>query len=147
MLDSLLGATPFDPPKYMVDNLTADYLERLGEEDPDKPTREAAREMAARKVREFLLLRALAIRERLQITPEELEAERSPEESVSSVLDRLRNRKALELLLSGATIIERAPSGDNPDANGDGENPEPDGAWSWVQVPQEQQAAVNGGEE
>jgi trigger factor len=147
VLNSLLDATPFDPPKYMVDNLSADYLERLGEEDPDKPTREAAREMAARKVREFLLLRALSIREGLRITPEELEAERSPEESASSVLDRLRNRKALELLLSGATIMERAPSEGHPSEGVDGEDHDSDGAWSWVQVRREHQAAGNGGEE
>jgi trigger factor len=147
VLDSLLGATPFTPPIYMVDNLTSDYLERLGEEDPDKVTREAAREMATRKVQEFLLLRALAIREGLRITPEELEAERSPEESVSSVLDRLRNRKALELLLSGATIVERAPSEDAPAETGEVDDGHADGAWRWVRVPEEQLAAGNGGEE
>lgn len=148
VLDALLEATPFEAPTYMVDNLTADYLERLGEEDPDRTTREAAREMASRKVREFLLLRALAIREGLRVTPEEIEAERSPEESVSSVMDRLRNRKALELLLSRATITERTPGEGAPADAGeqDGDVP-PGSAWRWAPVPQEPQAAADGGEE
>jgi len=134
VLDAFLGANPFDPPLYMVSNLTADYIERLGEDDPDETTREASRELASRKVREFLLLRALAIREGLTVTPEELEAERSPEESSSSVLDRLRNRKALELLLSGATIKEGDPSAEDPDGDPEGSGERSGAGWRWARV-------------
>ncbi len=129
-IDSLLESNPFTVPKYMVENLTADYLNRLGEEEPDEKAREAAAEMAERKVREFLLLRAVALKEGIEITPEDVEAERSPEESAPSVLDRLRNKRALELVLSEATITEsEVPEPAAQDQGGVDDSTS--GGWSW----------------
>ena len=134
-IDGLLESNPFDPPAYMVSNLTADYLQRLGEEEPGDKAREAAAEMAGRKVREFLILRAVALKEGIVITEEDIEAERNPEESASSVLDRLRNRRAMELVLSEATIEESEPP--EPSSKEEGSHEESTGAgWRWESVPE-----------
>ncbi|MCK4671796.1 MAG: hypothetical protein KAT47_04570, partial [Candidatus Aegiribacteria sp.] len=130
-IDSLLESNPFDPPAYMVDNLTKDYLERLGEEEPGKETIEATKELALKKVREFLVLRAVALKENIEITEEDINAEKNPEESAASVLDRLRNRKAVELILDRADIIEKElRKGKNKNASGE----EPESSWHWIGV-------------
>lgn len=136
-VDSILASNPFAPPEYMIENLEKDYLSRLGEEDPAQETLAATKELAQNKVREFLILRALAEREDIQITDEEIEADESPEESRSSVLDRLRNKKAMELILDRADITEKKPK-KNADAESDKDSMS-DSLWSWVLVENENQ--------
>ena len=130
-IDSLLESNPFAPPVYMVDNLTQDYLSRLGEEEPGKETIEATKELALKKVREFLVLRAVALKENIEITEEDINTEKKPEESAPSVLDRLRNRKAVELILDRADIIEKELKKEK-DKNASGE--EPESSWHWIGV-------------
>jgi hypothetical protein len=88
--------------------------------------------MARDKVREFLILRAVAEKEKIEITPEEIEKERSPEESEASVLDRLRNRKALELIIERADIThkETAEEDTSDDPGSEGQAP----SWTWTLV-------------
>ena len=136
VIDSLLESNPFDPPTYMVNNLMKDYLNRLGEEEPGEDTIKAARDMARDKVREFLILRAVAEKEGIEIPDEELEKEKSSEESEYSVIDRLRNRKALELILNRADITDKEASENEGDEKSD--TPKEAGAWSWVLVEEEE---------
>jgi trigger factor len=110
VVDGLIAANPFDPPAYMVDNLAEDF-ERNLEGGRDEGTTRAIREIAARKVREFLLLRAVGIAEGLVPSEEDLAAEVRKGASRSSAVDRVRNRMAMELVLSGASIVEREASG------------------------------------
>jgi trigger factor len=130
-LDVVLERNPFDPPGYMVENLSADFMSRLDEDEPSDETRKAVRDMAAKKVREFLLLRAIAVKEGLAVSDEEIDTERSPDESRSSVLDRLRNRLAVEHVISHATIREMDPAERPPE--GGPVSPAPE--WRWVRVP------------
>lgn len=131
VLDSLLKSNPFEPPEYMVNNLKRDYLNRLGEESPGDATVSAAEEIAEDKVREFLILRAVAAKEDIRIPPEEMEEEMGPEESESSVQDRLRNARALELIIEKADITEKKPE----DSEQDTEGPDQPGAsWRWILV-------------
>jgi len=139
VIESILESNSFDPPEYMVKNLTADYVNRLGEEDPGQETLSAARELARNKVGEFLILRAVAVKEGIPISDEEIEEEKSPEESVSSVLDRLRNRKAMELILDRADITEKEQSKDEA-ADAD-EKREPESNWRWVLIDDEKNEA------
>lgn len=108
-VSEVLKANGFEPPEYMVQNLTRDFLGRLQEEEPDEKTVESARKVAADKVREFLILRAIADAEEIEVSEDEIAEERSEEEEASSVRDRLRNRKALELIIENATIKTREP--------------------------------------
>jgi trigger factor len=143
--ESLLASNPFDPPEYMVSNLTRDYLNRLGEEDPGEGTIKAAREIAQDKVREFLILRAVAEKENVQVTPEEIEKEKSPDESESSIIDRLRNRKALELILERADITDKEPTGEEVSHTGDHDDPE--ASWKWTLVEDDEAEATADAEE
>ncbi len=129
-LDAILEKNQFDPPAYMVENLSVDFIARLDEEEPSDETRKAVREMAAKKVREFLLLRAIAMKEGMNVSEEDLEKERSPEESRASVLDRLRNRMAVEHVISHATINEMEP--EEPESGESSEKPVH--GWKWVRV-------------
>ncbi|MFO8183189.1 MAG: trigger factor [Candidatus Aegiribacteria sp.] len=131
VLDSLLKSNPFDPPAYMVNNLKRDYLHRLGEESPEDATVSAAEEIAEDKVREFLILRAVAGKEGIQVSPEEVEEEMGPEESKSSVLDRLRNARALELIIERADITEKEPEKSDGEAE---TSDKPGASWRWVLV-------------
>lgn len=133
-VSAALEANEFEPPRYMVENLTRDFLGRLQEAEPDEKTVESARKVASDKVREFLLLRAVAEAEGIEVTEEELSEETSEEEEASSVRDRLRNRKALELIIENATIKTR-----EPEEQPAGEEPEegvPEGGqpWAWKAV-------------
>ena len=132
VIDSILESNPFDPPKYMVENLTKDYVSRLGEDAPGQETRAAANELALNKVREFLILRAVAEKEKIDISDDLIEKETNPEESESSVRDRLRNRKAMELILDRADITEKEPQ-KNSEIEADKED-RPDSSWQWIQV-------------
>ncbi len=124
-LDAILERNPFDPPGYMVENLAGDFARNL-EGGRDEGTDRAISEIALRKVREFIALRAVGIREGIVPTPGELEAEKSSGASSSSALDRVRNRRALEYVLSKAKVVESAPAGpvsvhEDSDAN-----------WKWA---------------
>ena len=129
-LDALLESNPFDPPEYMVKNLSADFLARLEEDEPSEETKQAVKEMATKKVREFLILRAIGMKEEIGVSDEEIEKERSPEESPSSLLDRLRNRHVVEHVLSQATINEKneVKEADKPE-----ESP-----WRWVKLTEDE---------
>ncbi|MCK5116075.1 MAG: hypothetical protein KAR44_05715 [Candidatus Aegiribacteria sp.] len=129
VIDSILASNPFDPPEYMVENLTHDYINRLGEDGPGQETLTAAKELALNKVREFLILRAVAVKEMIDISDDLIEKEISSEESESSIRDRLRNRKAMELILDRADITEKEPQ-----KNSETEADRPDSSWCWIQV-------------
>ncbi len=126
VIDSLLSSNVFQPPSFMVNNLAKDYMQRL-EEEATPETENSVRELAERKVREFLILRQIAIQENLGVTPEELASEGG---SVSSATDRIRNEKALELVLSKAveTPAEHTPE---PDAKKE------EASWRWTAVEDE----------
>jgi trigger factor len=130
VIDSILASNPFDPPEYMVENLSKDYMNRLGEEGPGQETLSAAKELAENKVREFLILRAVAEKEKIDISDDLIEKETSPEESESSVRDRLKNRKAMELILDRADITEMEPQKNN-ETEADKED-SPDSSWRWL---------------
>ena len=127
-LDSLLSANVFDPPSFMVDNLARDYSKRLEDGESTPETEKTIRELAERKVREFLILRQIAIVEGIPVSREELEKEAAGG-SVSSALDRLRNERALDLVLSNAVETVAEPQADNPD-----KHDEPGASWKWVAV-------------
>jgi len=142
IIDSLLKSNPFEPPEYMVENLEKDYIDRLGEDNPGQETLTAAKELAKDKVREYLLLRAVAVKENVHIPDDEIEQEKSPEESASSVRDRLKNRKALELILTRANITDKKPR-ENTDAKTDMEETS-ESAWSWVLVEEQETGKTDG---
>lgn len=130
-LDKILENNQFEPPRYMVDNMTEDLLRRLDGDEADERMVESARKMASRKVREFFVLRQVAIREDIEVSEEEVEEERSPEESASSVYDRLRNGRAMELILSEAVLSEESES--KPSSPPEDEvRQEP--SWSWQEL-------------
>ncbi len=125
-IDSLLSSNVFQVPSFMVENLAKDYMKRLEDEESTPETEKTLRELAERKVREFLILRQIAIHEGIEIPQEELAAA-AKGGSMSAALDRLRNEKALELVLEKAveTVAEpRTESSDKQD--------EP--SWRWVAV-------------
>ncbi|NOQ22092.1 MAG: hypothetical protein GQ565_05505 [Candidatus Aegiribacteria sp.] len=136
VVDSILESNPFDPPEYMVENIFQDYINRLGEDGPGQETLTAAKELALNKVREFLILRAVAEKEKIEITDNLIEKETSPEESESSVRDRLKNRKAMELILDRADITEKEPQKNSETETG--KEDRPDSSWRWVQVENEE---------
>lgn len=127
-IDSLLESNVFDPPSFMADNLARDYAKRLEDGELTPETERTIRELAERKVREFLILRQIAIIEGIPVTPDEVEKEASGG-SASSALDRLRNERALELVLSNAVETVAEPRAEQPDKNG-----EPETSWKWVAV-------------
>jgi trigger factor len=131
-LDAILEKNQFDPPVYMVENLSSDLLARLEEDEPSDETRKAVKEMAAKKVREFLLLRAIAVKEGMNVSEEDIDKEKNHDESRGSVLDRLRNRMAVEHVISHATSTEMDPK--EADTGEDSGQPQP--GWKWVIVPE-----------
>ena len=125
-IDTMLDSNVFDVPKFMVENLTQDYVSRLEKGDSTEETKKAAGEMAERKVREFLILREIAIREKLEISAEEIDQALATGDSRSSHLDRNRNEKALEFVLSSAVIEEKVQEDDSQ---------KPDTVpWRWASV-------------
>ena len=138
-IDSILDSNVFDVPEFMVANLTEDYVSQLEEEEPTEETKKVAGELAERKVREFLLLREIAICESLEITEDEIEKAVASGDSRSSYLDRNRNEKALEFVLNSAVIEEKPPVEDVP---------EPAVVpWKWVSVDPSAEEASSEGEE
>ncbi len=125
-IDSLLSSNVFQVPSFMVDNLADDYRKRLEDDEPTPETEGTIRELAERKVREFLVLRQIAITENIQVSPEEM-SKTSAGGSASSSLDRIRNEKALELVLSRAAETVAEPQ-DEPGGKPD----EP--SWRWTLV-------------
>ena len=83
-------------------------------------------------MREFLILRAIAEKEKIDISDDLIEKEISSEESESSVRDRLRNKKAMELILDRADITEK-----EPEKNSETEADRPDSSWCWVKIEDE----------
>lgn len=71
-VDIILENNQFDVPGFMVENLRTEYLSRMESDEKDESTLKAAAEMAERKVREFLLLREIAIQESLEIPEQEI---------------------------------------------------------------------------
>ena len=137
-IDSILDNNVFDVPKFMVENLTRDYVSHLEDGDSTEEARKAAGEMAERKVREFLILRQIAIVENLEIVEEDIEKAISDGDSRSSYLDRNRNDKALEFVLSSSVIEEKAPeeNSDQPDTV----------PWRWMGVDPSEAEAIDQGE-
>ncbi|MBD3277019.1 MAG: hypothetical protein GF388_01855, partial [Candidatus Aegiribacteria sp.] len=139
-VESLLQSNPFDPPQYMVNNLKSDFVQRLGEENPGESTLEAAEDLARDKVREFLILRAVAKKEAIELKDEEIGDEKSPEESEYAVVDRLRNRKAMELILGKANITEKEPEAEEPEEETEEVS---ESAWRWVAVELDPEASTH----
>ena len=127
VIQTLLDNNKFDPPEYMINNLSEDYLARLDDDNSDEKVAEAVRTMAAKKVREFLILRAIAEKEDIQVTTDEIADAKSPEEYESSVADRLRNEKTMQLILAGVKIKEEAVEDESSESSEDNT-----GTWKWV---------------
>lgn len=123
-LDQILAGTSFEPPAYMVDNLAEDFAKNV-EGGRDEETDKALRGIADRKVREFLVLRAVGIKESIGPTEEELASESSVSGSRSSAVDRIRNRRTMEYILSKAAVEETEPESVGERDAG----PEP--GWTW----------------
>lgn len=128
-LDTILESNVFGVPNFMVDNLRNDYLGRLDEQDKDEATLKAIDEMAEKKVREFLLLREIAITESLEVPEEEIEEAVEAGDSRSAFIDRNRNEKALEFVLDSAIIEEKVPEEPEEGTEDTGTVP-----WGWVVV-------------
>jgi len=126
---ALLESNKFDPPAYMINNMVEDYLTRVDDEDPDEETRESVRTMAEEKVREFLIMRAIAEKEDIQISAHEIISAKSPEESANSVADRLRNDRAMELVTERVNITEEEIR-DEPESQDEPADDEVQ--WKWV---------------
>lgn len=124
-VDTLLSSNEFKVPGFMVENLARDYMQRL-EEEATPETEGSIRELAERKVREFLILRKIGIMEGIQISGEEIE-KAAGQGSRSSALDRIRNEKALELVLSRAVEKEAEHTPESEDKN---DSP----SWRWKPV-------------
>ena len=145
-VSALLDANDFTPPAYMIENLTRDFLGRLKESDPDEETVNSARKVASDKVREFLLLRAVAEAEGIEVDQGVLEEEKSQEEDQSSVQDRLRNRKALELVLESATIKTREPEEGSKEERAEAEAQEQPWIWEAAEAGEPNDGAEGKGE-
>jgi len=127
-VDSILDSNKFSVPMFMVNNLKEDYLSRLETEDKDESAVKAAEEMAERKVREFLLLREIAIRENLEIPEQEIAEAVAGGDSRSAFLDE----KALEFVLENAIIEEKQPEEQN-----EGQGDTTTVPWKWIKVESE----------
>jgi trigger factor len=136
LMKKLLAEHPFEVPQSMVDHQTNYRLESVVRDmigqgiDPRSQelnwegAREELKAQAEADVRGSLLLERIAEAEKIDISNEEIEAEiealatasRQPKEQVRAVLtkeggersiaNRLRNRKALDLLLENARVTE-----------------------------------------
>ncbi len=126
MIDNLLKSNSFEVPKFMVKNLLKEYISSLEDEDPEEETLKAAEEMAENKVREFLILREIAIRENLEIKEDEMNQAITDGDSKSSYLDRNRNDLALDFILSSAVIENKDPKEHESEATTI--------PWKWVAV-------------
>jgi trigger factor len=112
IVDALIAANPFEVPEVMVEN----YLASLVEEDrrqratvPDeaareKEIREMFRESAERMIRKYFVLDAVRRQERIDVTPEEVEARiealakhvGKPEAEIRQVMAHPERRRGFE---------------------------------------------------
>ncbi|MFN2455040.1 MAG: trigger factor [Pyrinomonadaceae bacterium] len=136
VLRKLIEAHPFEVPQSFVDHQTSQRLEQVARDmmrrgiDPRtqqldwENVRESLSEQAAADVRGAMLLEEIAERENIEVSDEEIEAEisqiaaasRQPVEQVHaaltkqggerSIADRLRNRKALDLIVENARVTD-----------------------------------------
>ncbi|HEX4900355.1 MAG TPA: trigger factor [Pyrinomonadaceae bacterium] len=136
LMKSLLTAHPFEVPQSLINHQTNYRMESVVREmigkgiDPRSQqlnwegAREELQAQAEEDVRGSLLLERIAEEEQIEVSTEEIEAEidaiatatRQPKEQVRAVLtkdggersiaNRLRNRKALDLLLENAIITD-----------------------------------------
>ena len=136
LMQKIAAAHPFEVPQSLIDQQTSYRLESVVREmitrgvDPRNQNvnwegaREELKVQAEEDVRSSLLLERIAEEEKIEVTNEEIEAEiqaiaasaKQPVEQVRSVLtkeggersiaNRLRNRKALELLVENARITD-----------------------------------------
>jgi len=139
-INSLLEKNVFEVPAFMVENLTEEYISRLDDDENDEASRKAAREIAENKVREFLVLREIAIRENLDVPLEQIEEAVEAGDDRSASLDRNRNDKALQFVIDSAVIEEK----DIEEHDHDSEDM-PVVPWKWVSVePSESEARSEG---
>ncbi len=148
LIRQLLAANPFEVPETLVEQQTTQRLQTVMREmigrgfDPRSPNLDWERARAELKgqaeddVRASILLEQVAETENITVSDEEVEAEieaiatasQQPKEQVRaaltknggerSIAQRLRNRKALDLLIENATITETEwtePSTDHTD--------------------------------
>ncbi|HEY0004840.1 MAG TPA: trigger factor [Pyrinomonadaceae bacterium] len=136
LIEKLVDAHPFEVPETLVQHQTQHHLQTLFRDmmgrgiDPREQDmnweglREQMRGRAERDVRSSMLLESIAERENLSVSDEEVAAEieqlaeatRQSQEQVRaaltkqggerSIADRLRNRKALDLLVENARVHE-----------------------------------------
>jgi trigger factor len=136
ILEKLVDAHPFEVPQTLVQHQTQHHLQTLARDlmaqgiDPRtqdfnwEGVRERLQGQAERDVRSTMLLESIAERESLNVSDEEIEEEinqmaqasrQSPEQvraaltkqgGTTSIADRLRNRKALDLLLENARVAD-----------------------------------------
>lgn len=123
------------PPRYIVGNIAVGILRSMedvqGDEERERKAREFAWQLAETKAREYLILRGIARAEdAVVVTEEEIEAERREGESDASVRDRLRNRKALELVTSEAEVEEVSQDAETGVEGREGGEQD----WEWILV-------------
>jgi trigger factor len=136
VMRKLVAAHPFEVPESLVEHQTQHRLQTLMREmmgqgvDPRQTeinwegVREEMKTQAADDVRGSMLLESIAERENLSVTDEEVEEEiqriaeasrQAPEQvraaltkqgGATSIADRLRNRKALDLLIENARVTD-----------------------------------------
>jgi trigger factor len=136
LLGQLVAAHPFEVPETLVEHQSNHHLESIVRDmlgrgiDPRtqemnwEQVREQLKTQAEHDVRSSLLLETIADRENIEVSQEEINAEiesfaqasrQTPQQvrdaltkqgGERSIADRLRNRKALDLLLENASISE-----------------------------------------
>lgn len=126
LIEKLLESNKFEVPKFMINNLTIDFLKEIDKDERTEETQKMAEEMAEKKVREFLILREVAIKENLSVEEEEVETAVTEGDTKAAFVDRSRNDLALDLLLESAVIEETEP--EEPTEQ---RNPSP---WKWEKV-------------
>jgi trigger factor len=151
LMRKLVDAHPFEVPESFVEQQTNQNLERVVRDmiqrgvDPRSAelnwegVRETLKEQSARDVRGSLLLDRIAESEKIEVTNEEVAAEieeyaqatrQTPEQvraaltkqgGERSIAERLRNRKALDLILDNARVADEEWQEDAPVEEGAGE--------------------------
>jgi trigger factor len=136
LLTKLVAAHPFEVPETLIEHQSNHHLESVVRDmlergmDPRSQemdwaqVRDQLKEQAVRDVRSSMLLETIAERENLEVTDEEINAEiesfaqasrQTPQQvrdaltkqgGERSIGDRLRNRKALDLLLENASVTD-----------------------------------------
>lgn len=134
VMDALVDRNRFDVPEIVVerqlDSRLRMFISQLASQGMDprrlqldwEQIRESQRERAEREVRGFFLLDRIAAEENIEVTDEELDSEierraegtresaavlkarLTKEESLDSIKEQVRNRKALDLVISSADI-------------------------------------------